>query len=357
MREMKQSVLFQYMPEGKVPESGTDRGTALSFGDTEAEFQAAVRGWAITDHSTLGRIAVTGKDRIDLLHRLSTNSLAGLSEGRVVSTVFVNDKGRTIDRVIVAAREHSLVLITSAGAEPFLSHWIEKYTITEDITFEMITDDTVMVSLLGSEVISKFTAAHGIRLDAGTCTTIRAEGGEFFVIGRVENETPVAHIITGSAGAARLAEEMTSIPGARWIGSGAYQAFRIFSGIPGRPGELNDTFNPLECGLRDSISFTKGCYIGQEVIARLDTYGKVRRRLTGIRTAERVGHSLPVPLLKDGAEAGMLTSMTESPIAGHYMGLAVLRNDMGSSGDTLDTDAGGVRVHVVITSFPHQQPG
>jgi len=355
-RAVKQSVLFAYMPEGKIPAASMGVTTALSFGDTESEFQSALRGTAVTDSSMFGRIAVTGRDRVDLLHRLSTNSLSGLSEGGVVSTVFVSDKGRTIDRVIVAAREDSLLLITSPGAELFLTHWIEKYTITEDITFDTVTDDTAMVSLIGSQVVSKFISLLPPDTVAGGCTTIRRGETEMFAVYTTEKGIPIAHIMTGREGAAHLAEETTAIPGARWIGASAYEGFRIFRGIPARPGEINDAYNPLECGLRESISFTKGCYIGQEVIARLDTYGKLRRSLAAVRTGELL-HGVPLKLLKNGAEAGMLTSLTGSAFGGAYLGLAVLRNDMGAPGDELEADADGRRVPVTVTSFPPGQPG
>ncbi|HEX7573278.1 MAG TPA: tRNA-modifying protein YgfZ, partial [Bacteroidota bacterium] len=146
-----------------------------------------------------------------------------------------------------------------------------------------------------------------------------------------------------------IVEMLDSLPGARWIGRKAYEGFRIDRGIPAAPGELNDAFNPFECGLRDSISFTKGCYIGQEVIARLDTYGKIRRHLTRVASPARLPGPLPLLMLKNGAEAGTLTSMTEIPFGGKYLGLAVVRNDL-APGDTLAAGATGVSVLLAGTS-------
>ena len=131
-----------------------------TYVSVEEEYQAAVSGNGITDSSAFGRIEVTGRDRLDLLHRLSTNALAGLAPGEASTTVFVSDKGRVIDRVTVCARPDSLILITSPGRELFLMNWIEKYTITEDIRFRIITDETVMASLIGARMISSFLASR-----------------------------------------------------------------------------------------------------------------------------------------------------------------------------------------------------
>ena len=324
------------------------RTAALSFGDPEAEFEAALSGTAIAGTSMFGRIEVTGRDRLDLLHRLSTNSLTPLRAGGVVSTVFVTDKGRVIDRVIVSARDDSLVLITSPGSETHLNQWIEKYTITEDISFRMITDDTVMISLIGPRIISLLYELLDIPPGNNTCVSHGGGGTQIFIVHTRDSTSDIAHIITDDAGERRVADMLRSLPGARWIGRKAYEGFRIARGIPASPGELNDGYNPFECGLRESISFSKGCYIGQEVIARLDTYGKIRRHLTRVVSPGELPRGVPLPLFVDGAEAGTLTSMTEIPFDGKFLGLAIVRNDL-APGDMLTAGKTGVGLHVTGT--------
>jgi len=316
--------------------------TYVSVGE---EFQAAVSGNAITDSSAFGRIDVRGTDRLDLLHRLSTNTLTNLAPGDAASTVFVNDRGRIIDLVTVCALQDRLILITSPGRELFLSAWIEKYTITEDITFSIITDETVMVSLIGARMISSFIEAR----DRAALSGNPGAEPSFVFARRAGLSHPIADVIARQERGGDLAAFIGMIPGARWIGRQAYEGFRIASGIPASPGELNESYNPLECGLRSSISFTKGCYIGQEVIARLDTYGKTRRHLALVATAEPVGLPLPLRLTKNGAEAGSLTSTADFPFGGQYPGLAILRNDLAGAGDRLD--AGPAAQSVLVTGI------
>ena len=342
---MKQSPLFDCLPPERVTGSVMGWTTAVSFGNPESEFQAAAGGIVVTDHSMFGRIEVTGKDRLDLLHRLSTNSLEGLPPGSTASTVFVSDKGRIIDRVIVSVREDSLLLITSPGSELFLTRWIEKYTITEDIRFRIITDDTVMISLIGPRMISTLSAVLNFPPGGNSSVSLVHRGLDLSIVRIQEGTSEVARIITGIAGAPGLAAIPGSLPGARWIGWSAYEGIRISRMIPASPQELNDAYNPFECGLRDSISFTKGCYIGQEVIARLDTYGKIKRQLVRITSANVPRGGTPIPLLGKGGDAGMITSMTDVPFGGQYLGLAVARPDIAAPGDTLD--ARGTLVIVV----------
>jgi folate-binding protein YgfZ len=328
-----------HLPKEKIPGVIAGWQTALSFGDPESEFRAAMNGSAVVDSSMCGRLEVTGADRLDLLHRLSTNSLSGLTSGSATATVFVTDKGRVIDRVIVAVRGESLLLITSPGAESFLVRWIEKYTIREDITFRDVTADTVMASLIGSRMIAGiFPKLH---VSPGTTTSSAPEGQEtdLLIVRCNDSSADIAYTVAPNDGALRLVSALESGPGARWIGERAYQGFRIARGIPARPAELNDAYNPLECGLRDSISFTKGCYIGQEVIARLDTYGKTRRCLVRITSQEPPADPLPVPVRKDGVNAGMLTSMTDLPFQGKFLGLAIVSNDAAAPGTRLEAGA------------------
>ena len=342
---MKQSALWDALPPDRIPGVSAGWMTAVAFGDPEPEFQAAACGMAIADQSMFGRIEVTGRDRLDLLHRLSTNSLADLAAGRNAVTVFVTDKGRVIDSVIVSVRPDSLVLITSPGAEPFLTRWIEKFTITEDIRLKTITDDTIMISLIGTRINSMALAVLSPLPEPGSSVDIPFDAADLYAVCREDSRSRVTHLIAANQDAQKLATLPGALPGARWIGGHAYEGFRIDRGFPAKPGELNDAYTPLECGLRDAISFTKGCYIGQEVIARLETYGKSRRHIARITSAGRIPGTLPVPLVKGGADAGMITSRTEMPFGGRFPALAVVRNDLASPGATLD--AGGIPVTVL----------
>ena len=328
---MNESVLYGLVPGPAAPASYHGCAAHPSFGDPGAELAAAAAGRGCVDHSMFGRIEVSGADRVDLLHRLSTNALAGLRGGDAAATVFVTDKGRIVDRVLVCALEKTLLILTSPRTEAFLAAWIGKYTITEDITLSIVTGGTAMVSFTGPEALSAFCAGEGCALPAAPGVT---RSGPYTVAR--EPDGKVGHVITGAVDAPALARSVAALaPGARWIGFRAWEAYRIGRGIAGSPGELNGEHNPLECGLRDAVSFTKGCYIGQEVIARLDTYGKERHALAALAFTRMPGGTLPSPLTRDGSPAGTLTSVSDVAQGGAFPALAVVRTDAAPPGATL----------------------
>jgi folate-binding protein YgfZ len=106
----------------------------------------------------------------------------------------------------------------------------------------------------------------------------------------------------------------------------AYDFYRITCGVPSS-NELNESFNPYDIGLRDAISFTKGCYVGQEVIARLDTYQKIRKGLVSLGLKTSISHNTPLPVSTDSEDIGWLTSMSVGSVGGRFVALAVLKTD------------------------------
>src|SRR5512135_2549505 len=129
------------------------------------EFDAAVRSCALVDMTSCGRIGAMGKDALDLMHRLSTNDLLSLRPGFSKRTVFTTEKGRIVDSALVLSSESGLVLITSAGAEENLSRWIEKFTITEDVSLNVVTPSTSMYSLIGPAVGSTLARLTGRQME------------------------------------------------------------------------------------------------------------------------------------------------------------------------------------------------
>jgi folate-binding protein YgfZ len=137
------------------------------------------------------------------------------------------------------------------------------------------------------------------------------------------------------------------------VGEEAYEIYRIEQGIPEAPNELNDDYNPHETGLLNLVDFEKGCYIGQEVIARLQTYDKVQRKLTGVKFNEPIDPGKNF-ILYDGSgkEAGKVTSSGRSIKLNENIGLAYIRNSYLQNGNILNAKSDGISVNVEIHSLP-----
>jgi folate-binding protein YgfZ len=143
--------------------------------------------------------------------------------------------------------------------------------------------------------------------------------------------------------------------GLRPAGAEVEEILRVEAGLPGPGRELSERYNPLEAELRPFVSFTKGCYTGQEVVARLNTYKKLQRVLRGLRLA---GDAVPPPearvLAGDGAEAGQVTSAVRSPALGAPLALAYIELDRAAAGTRLlvELAPGGPAVEAEVLAPP-----
>jgi len=307
------------------------------------EVRTAVSGTAIFDASAWGRIRLSGRDGLDLLHRLSTNDLLSLKHGESAATVLTTEKGRIVDAIRVLRRNDDCLLLTSIGAEDLLLGWIEKYTITEDVELKIVTGETCMVSLVGPGALRTLAAVRErSSLDEG-----------FPAADVIPGAAAEIHLVVPAAGGERLWSHFTAA-GVAPIGIHAREIFRIMYGVPGRPGELSLDFNPYDVGLQAAISYTKGCYIGQEVIARIDTYQKARRSLVGL--SSRTPAVVPgTPVINAaGEEAGRVTSWSSAGLDDCWFGLAVVRSDRAQHGETVTFQ--GLTASATVEPFPVKIP-
>jgi folate-binding protein YgfZ len=313
----------------------------------------ALTNAAIIDQSTMGRVAVGGADRLDVLHRLSTNDILRLRPGQLAPTVFTSDKGRIIDYAYVVVSDADILLLTLTGGEEHLVSWIEKYHIMEDITFSVTTNDTRMYTIVGpraQEIVAGFLA---VDLPQNCHIVATFKDLQFHVLHIHDLGTEFVHIIVPVEESGRmwdtLMERATSL-GIPLLGASTYGIWKCMMGIPSS-GELSDMYNPYEAGLRPAISLTKGCYIGQEVLARLDTYQKVQRQLVGLDfgTTDDVCCGTPI-FSPDGEDVGHLTSVSGGSYRGRYPALGIVRKTAILAGTSLAVRAGSSMQRGVVTA-------
>ncbi|MEA5603118.1 folate-binding protein [Nostoc sp. UHCC 0252] len=297
-----------------------------------AAIQAAKFGVAICDRTAWGRIKVSGDDRLNFLHNQSTNNFQILKPEQGCDTVFVTSTARTIDLATAYVREDAVILLVSPNRRQYLMEWLDKYIFYADkVELSDITEYTNTFSLIGpgsdavleklgiGELIGQPYASHkvytiasaeGVRIAVGSGL---AAPGYTLTFPNTDKVTVWNKLL--EAGAVEMSDR-------------AWDALRILQGRPAPDSELTDDYNPLEVGLWQTISFTKGCYIGQETIARLNTYKGVKQHLLGIRLSApvEVGSAIAV----GDEKVGKLTSFTET--ADGYFGLGYIRTKAGGVG-------------------------
>lgn len=303
----------------------------VSFGNDSAAIQAARQGVALVDRSHWGRIRVGDEDRIRFLHNQSTNDFQRLKPGEGCDTVFVTSTARTIDLVTAYVMEDAVLLLVSPNRRQYLIDWLDRYIFFADkVQLTDVTMDTATFSLIGPEsdallhqfgdgaIIGQPLATHQL-LQLGDIQVRVAVGSGL--------ASPGYTLIVPARDAATLWSNIVSA-GAVPLGDRVWQQLRIEQGRPAPDYELSEDYNPLEAGLWHFISFNKGCYIGQETIARLNTYKGVKQQLWGIRlnAAAEPGSVITV----GDEKVGKLTSYTDTD-AGSF-GLGYIRTKAGGEG-------------------------
>ncbi len=312
---------------------------------------AAMNSATVVDRSSVGKIRVLGSDALDLLHRLTTNDLLNLKPHQARTTVFTTDKGRIVDCVRVLVFPDYLLLITSPGQEYLLKNWIDKYTIMEDVHTSIVSSDWAMFSFVGPSALSMAESFFNVRVTQNSFEEVAHQFGRMTVEYQAEFGVAFANILVPREIASQVMTHLTEGQGRLdLLDTNGYECFRIIWGLPQGGHELSESFNPYEAGLIHAISFTKGCYIGQEVIARLDTYQKVQRRLVGLSFDE---NSSPIsemtPLFGESGEVGVLTSLAPVPLHGKRFALGVVRMDRAAIGDVLLAGGEGSTFKGVVT--------
>jgi hypothetical protein len=324
--------------------------TSATDAQHTAAIQAATGGVAVCDRSHWGRIRVSDDDRIRFLHNQSTNDFHSLKPGQGCDTVMVSSTARTIDLVTAYILEDAVLLLTSPSRRELLMQWLDRYIFFADqVQLTDVTDETSTLSLIGSQ-------SHNIVEQLGAGAIIgQAYGNHQLVNGLMIAvgsglATPGYTIIMPAAQKEKIWQQIVAL-GAVELRNSAWETLRILQGRPAPDAELTDDYNPLEVGLWQTISFNKGCYIGQETIARLNTYKGVKQHLWGIRlnAPASVGSAIAI----GDEKVGKLTSYTAT-VNGHF-GLGYIRSKAGGIG--LKVQIGQAEGEVVKVPFvSHQYP-
>ncbi len=306
------------------------------YQDAIAEFLAAQKA-AMMDRRFAGKLRVFGKDRETLLHRLTANEMRNLPMGGGAVNIFTNAKGRVVDVVEMFMEEESIFLLTSPGRPQIVKQWIEKYTFIEEVRCEDVTSQFGMIAIVGDEsatLLQKVFDWDVGDLSAQYTRAFLVDGRRVFVQ-RSGLITPVQFNLMVAADDLEKFWQRLSAKAAP-IGHTAYEMLRIHRGLPMLEKEITDEYNPHEVGLHPFINFEKGCYIGQEVIARLDTYQKVQRQLAGVKfemsdSEDKLLAATPAPIYIGEQPIGQLTSACFSPGYQSGIGLAVIRKQFAAA--------------------------
>jgi len=275
----------------------------------------------------LGCLKIEGADHLDLLHRITTNDVRNLQSGNGQVTLFCSELGRIVARAILLRFDSYVLLVTELSMVSELAAWIEKFIFIEEVRVEDVTASTKGLTLIGPEAANSVTDRFGGDISL-LCDWQHIHffhnDAAVFVVRTVEFDMDGFLILSSKEAIAELQEEL-DVEGIPNIDKDIYNILRIESGWPYADIDYSNNYNPHETAMLPYVDFKKGCYIGQEVIARLDTYEKVKNCLVRI-SIDDTKQPDPESIVVFGNERiGTVTSSAYSPDSEKVLALALLR--------------------------------
>lgn len=266
-----------------------------------------------------GRIRVTGSEAVKFLNGLITNDMNAVVENQWLPAVFPNVQGRLIGAVrIVRERDSGFLIDTENASHAAILKTISRFTLAGDFHVSDVTGETALLTVQGrraGEIVSE-------------------------VLGNTDFSIPASHtaevgfdLLIDADDRARVTERLIAA-GAQAVSPDTFETLRIEAGIAHHGIDMDETNVVLETNLEDAISYTKGCYLGQEIIVRIKHRGHVAKKLTGLKFDAPVEAGATVQS-SEGKDIGRVTSVTFSPKLESTIALGYVRYEYLPAGTTV----------------------
>lgn len=329
-------------------------GIPLHYNEIADEYQAGIERAILLDRTHEGRIRIFGKDRFDLLNRMSTNKLMALAKGEGRPTIFTNANARIIDRVVAYNNGDHLLIITEPGQGDAMTTFLQRHIFfNDDAQLENISASTNQFALHGpnADAIMATVTPEASQIDGLGSLNITVDDATIFAARRKAISGTHWALITARETGAQVYEAIMQAGaqhGLRPSGGLTFNTLRIRAGHPARP-ELNTDYIPLEIGLWDEVNFAKGCYTGQEIIARMESRARLAKTIVALELSEMV--KAPADVSHDGRKIGKMTSSAQAP-NGDLFAIAVLKMDYVSAGTAVTVGTKAATVGRLLGTQP-----
>jgi folate-binding protein YgfZ len=338
---------------GAVPGECVGGPVQKHFGNPEFEYAAARSSAALFDLSDRTQIELTGGDRAKFLHNFCTNDIRSLKPGQGCEAFVCNVQAKTLGHIFVFAAPESLLIDSVPGANISLLKHLQKYHITEDVEFVDRTAEwgTLFLTGPGAAAVLACLQLPGEDLTPLEHTLADWNGTQLFIRRTDWLQLPGWEVIVPRD---KLAEVWVALKdsGAKPAGSDAWEPLRLEAGLPVYGVDVTaDNLAPEAGRNASTISYTKGCYLGQEPIARIDAMGHVNRTLRGIRFEPGAVPAAGSELVMNGDTdrvVGQVTSAAHSFQTGAPVAIGYLKRHYDTPGQAVRARSGGAILSGVI---------
>jgi folate-binding protein YgfZ len=315
------------------------------YGDWLAEHTALNNSVGILDLSFRSRLCLLGNDRKTFLNGQITNNVKDLKVGEGCYAAIITAKGKMQSDLNIYNLENEILLDFEPGLSETVKQRLEKYIIADDVQIVDVTPHYGLLSVQGpksAEVVNSLQLGFILPDIALQFSSVKNETlGEIYLMNQLRIGTVGFDLFVPINSLGAVADKLIAAAkqiGGRACGWNALEVARIEAGIPRFGADMDETNLPPEAGLDSrAVSYTKGCYIGQEVIARIRTYGQVAKALRGLRLADDL-KTLPAKgdkIFLGEKDVGYITSAIASPTFKTNIALSYVRREANKIGTEL----------------------
>jgi folate-binding protein YgfZ len=346
---MKRGPFYQLQAEAGATFVGSD-GWELpaAYHSPADELVALKNAVGLVDLTGWGLLRLQGRDRLDFVQRLSTNDVGSLTPGQGAPTVFTTPIGRIVDLAFLSVCEDDLLLLVGRGADEVVAGWLRRHIFFNDqVRVENVTEGWGLMALCGPQAATLLGELFGQEPEGDQLTpfharTAQRQGLDLTLMRSVPFDQAFLLLTPADPAVTLWALLVSALPsvGGALVGETALETLRVGAGWPRFGRELSEDYIPLEAGLKGAISFNKGCYVGQEVIARLETYQRLAKRLVVLGCAGESGPADEVlapgnTVRAEGVKVGQVTSVAPLADQGLVKALAYVKAGMAEPGGEL----------------------
>lgn len=328
------------------------------FTSLEEEYCVLGEKAGLLDLSVQGVVELRGRDRSRFLHGMVTNDIRNLSPGQGCYALMLTPQGRILTDMRVLCLEESLMLVVDADLVEKDLALLRKYIIADQVEVIDRSAELAILSLQGpkaAEIVSGLCPGtsppeapfeHRL-IQVGNlparCARVRrtASGGYDLMVSGAQ-----------SVDLWNLLLQAGQPAGLRAVGLEAWNVRRLEAGIPWYGFDMDEARIPLETGLEEAINYSKGCYIGQEVVARATFRGQVNRRLMGLLLSSGEPAQGGDKIFRNGREVGWVTDSAYSPGLRRAIALAYVRKEAWDPGTSVAVDSAGGRSDAEVRQYP-----
>jgi tRNA-modifying protein YgfZ len=324
------------------------------YGDPATEYAQARQGVVLRDASHLGLLRLSGADHLDFLHRMSTNDFNNATVDQAVEAVLPDSRGRILELgVFYRLDSTSTLAVLGPNGQSEVPTWLDRYLFSESVEFTPLNGQFALLEIAGPQAADAVAAITAIAPEQSPDLSLVKRDGDLEIWRHDQWGHCGLRAFGPAAAVAALWTELHAA-GAIPLGESASESLRLEHGQPAKGSELTDAHNPWEANLGRTVHMNKGCYIGQEVIARLDTYDKTKQKLCGLFLPDGPLPASASLLKADDRDAGRLSSAVFSYGLNRNIGLAYVRRDWCTPGAKLQlvADTGTVEGAVEVAELP-----